>query len=228
MDSQRIDKHFPRRVQERMKATGIGVAELARLLGFTSHTPVSQAITAAKPRPVSWDRLVQYARQLGCTPEWLARGEGAAPAAPSAMPMVVHAFGTESPELKTLGERALYVRATTGLTQPDFPRRLCNTGPQVSRQAIRKIEADEVADPSCKIMCAYEEFTGYRVRWLLWGRGDQRNVPAASAKHSELTDIPALAQAIEALRDAERVPQVASMPAEARAAMLAGFYKRLA
>lgn len=228
MDAQRIDKHFQRRAQERMKALGIGVAELARLLGYQSHVPVSQAVTAAKPRALSWDRLVQYARQLGCTPEWLARGEGQAPPAPSSMPMVVHAFGTEKPELSTLGERALYVRATTGLNQADFARRLSNTGLQVSRQAIRKIEADEVADPSCKIMCAYEEFTGFRVRWMLWGRGDQRLTPAASPKQSELSDIGALAQAIEALREAERVPQVASMPAEARAAMLVGFYRRLA
>lgn len=228
MDSQRIDKHFPRRAQERMKALGIGVAELARLLGYQSHVPVSQAVTAAKPRTLSWDRLTEYARQLGCTPEWLARGEGVAPPPPSTMPMVVHAFGTEKPELSTLGERALYVRATTGLNQADFARRLSNTGLQVSRQAIRKIEADEVSDPSCKIMCAYEEFTGFRVRWILWGRGEQRLAPAAASKQSELTDIAALAQALDALRKAERVPQVAGMPAEARAAMLAGFYRRMA
>jgi len=92
VNNKSIDRLFPMRAQERMRELGISASELARLLGHSSHEPVSQAFTADRPGLVSWDELIQYARLLGCTAEWLARGEGTAPPPPSSMPMDVQTF----------------------------------------------------------------------------------------------------------------------------------------
>ena len=222
MGTQQVDKHFPRRVRERLDALGMGVAELARLLGYQTHTPVSQALAEKNPRPVSWDKAAEYARHLGCSLDWLARGQGVAPPAPAAPGMVIRTYGTDSPpEPKTLGERVRLVRAQSNMNSADWARFVSGRGVQVSRQALYKIENDEVEDPSCRIMVAIEEATGYRVRWLLTGRGDPKEGAIAALNQK------ALVRALEALQDAQGVPEVAAMPVEARAAMLAGFYKRL-
>lgn len=97
MNNKSIDRLFPMRAQERMRELGISASELARLLGHSSHEPVSQAFTADRLSPVSWDELIQYARLLGCTAEWLARGEGTSPPPPSSMPMDVQTLIGGSP-----------------------------------------------------------------------------------------------------------------------------------
>ena len=206
------------RARRRMTALRIGVTELAKAAGYKSHVQTSQHLAAENPRRPSWATLRAYAELLQCSAGWLARGEGEPPAADPARPEIFHAFGTESPKLATLGQRALYVRATTALNQAEFARRLSNTGLPVSRQAIRKIESDEVSDPSCKILCAYEELTGLRVRWILWGRGEHRALGQAATK--EGIDPHELETALTALQEAEKNPLIGRLPIRSKAEML--------
>ena len=216
-----IDGGFPARALHRMERLGLGVRDVARLLGYRTHTPVSYHLTAVKRRPVSWQNLVHYAAILCCEPSWLARGEGAAPPPPAAPPLMLRAYGAAAdlPPQGTLGERCRLARIERGLGQSEFARFLRAGGAAISRQALHKIESDEVLDPSCAVMVAIELQTGYRVAWLLTGKGGRKTERPANIDPSRL------ALAFEALVFADRVPQVAALPPVARAAMLAGFYE---
>lgn len=216
--SEAIHPGWEERARQRMKALKVGVTSLSKAAGYASHVQTSLHLSKNRTRQPPWESLSAYAVALSCTPEWLARGEGEAPPTGPQQPEIFHAFGTEKPELTTLGQRALYVRATTRLNQADFARRLGITGLKVSRQAVRKIEADEVKDPSCRIMCAYEELTGFKVRWILTGRGEQR--VRCDAPELKGVGLEVLASALQALRDAEQNPMIQRLPIRAKAELL--------
>jgi len=223
-----IDERFPQRARARLREIGMDITELSRLLGNKTHTGVAMALSTTHPRAVSWKKLEQMAAAMECRPEWLARGEGVAPQRPAKPALQLRVIREEGgTRTDTLGARCRLARIELDLSQADFARRLTNRDFTIGRQGVNKIELDQVVDPGSKTMIRYQEITGYSVRWLVTGRGEPKAASGTSAPAPADINIRAMGLALGALREAETVPAVASMPDEARAAMLLGFYRRL-
>jgi transcriptional regulator with XRE-family HTH domain len=219
MKTSRFDDDWKRRAKRRMQQMGMEVKELARLAGYATHTQTSQHLSGS--RAVPWATLEAYAAALDCPVAWLARGEGKEPPLPGKSALESAMTLQKAADATTLGQRCRFARTDAGMMQAELARRLSTGGKVIGRQAINKIELDQVEDPQSWVMCRYEEVLGYNARWLVMGRGD----PKGKAPARPTWDLDALGSALVELRRAEQVAEVDAMTPRAKAGLLVGFYE---
>jgi transcriptional regulator with XRE-family HTH domain len=219
MSTQRVDDGWRQRAKRRMQQMGMDVSELARLAGYATHTQTSQHLSGSRAVPSK--TLVDYARALECPAAWLARGEGAEPALPGKSGLQSARTLQKAADATTLGQRCRFARTDAGFMQAELARRLSTGGKVIGRQAINKIELDQVEDPQSWVMCRYEEVTGFNARWLVMGRGE----PKGKTLSRPDWDLDALGSALVELRRAEQVAEIATMTPRGKASLLVGFYE---
>ncbi len=113
------------RLRETLEARGLTYRELADRAGLKSATHVSSLLSKGGPRSPNGDTLVQIARALGVSSDWLMTGEEA-PDTPNAPSAVVVRNEMPPEGWKKFGELPGWTEAETGARRlyrdllPDF------------------------------------------------------------------------------------------------------------